>query len=165
MHTRRPERLKTFDYLGLHRYFLTFCTVDRQHVFVSAERVDEVRTQFLRAAADERFALLAYCFMPDHVHLLVEGQSDDSDGRRFVAHAKQLSGFHYKKRFGQPLWQKYGFERTLRTREDTLSVARYIFENPLRARLVDDVRKYPFVGSSVYSIEAIVEAVAMDQEW
>ena len=165
MHTRRPERLKTFDYLGLHRYFLTFCTIDRQHVFVSAERVDEVRTQFLRAAADGRFALLAYCFMPDHVHLLVEGQSDDSDGRRFVARAKQLSGFYYKKRFGQPLWQKYGFERTLRTQEGTLSVAKYILENPLRGRLVDDVRKYPFLGSAVYSIDAILEAVALDHEW
>ena len=165
MHTGKPERLRTFDYLGLYRYFLTFCTMRRHDAFVSAERVNEVLTHFLRAAADERFALLAYCFMPDHVHLLVAGQSDDSDGRRFIARAKQLSAFHYKKRFGQPLWQRYGFERTLRTQEDTLSVARYILENPLRARLVEDARKYPFLGSGVYTIDAILEAAALDRDW
>ena len=165
MLTGRPEHLRTFDYLGLYRYFLTFCTIRRQEAFVSAERVNEVLTKFLRAAADERFALLAYCFMPDHVHLLVEGQSDDSDGRRFIARAKQLSAFHYKKRFGQPLWQRYGFERTLRTQEDTLSVAKYILENPVRARLVQDVRQYPFSGSRVYTIDAILEAVAFRRTW
>jgi hypothetical protein len=33
--------------------------------------------------------------MPNHVHLLTEGQSEDSDGK-IITH-KQLSGFHFKK--------------------------------------------------------------------
>src|SRR5258707_1293021 len=31
-----PGHLKTFDYTGLHRYFLTFCTDKRRHLFVSS---------------------------------------------------------------------------------------------------------------------------------
>jgi putative transposase len=161
----RPEHLKTFDYLGPHRYFLTFCTFDRRRVFVTSDPVDTVRTQFLRAADDERFAFLAYCFMPDHVHLLVEGKSDDSECRRFFARAKQLSGFHYKKQFGEPLWQRYGFERTLRSDEATLSVARYILENPVRAGLVKCVEEYPFLGSDVYTTAEILEAVQVNGGW
>ena len=162
--TRRPEHLKTFDYTGLHRYFLTFCTFGRRRLFVTPAAVDSAHGQILRAASDERFALLTYCFMPDHVHLLVEGQSHDSNGRRFIARAKQLSEFHYKKEFGAPLWQRYGFEHTLRSDEGTLSVARYILENPIRAGLANSV-EYPFLGSRIYTITEILEAVQLNGRW
>jgi len=81
------------------------------------------------------------------------------------ARAKQLSGFHYTKAFREPLWQRYGFERTLRGDEGTLSVARYILENPVRAGIVRRVQDYPFSGSSVYTIDEILEAVQMKNSW
>jgi REP element-mobilizing transposase RayT len=99
--------------------------------------------------------------MPDHVHLLIQGEADDADCRSFIKHSKQCSGFHYKKTFGERLWQRYGYERTLRSDEATLSVARYIIENPLRARLVHAVEAYPFVGSDVYSVSQVLEAVRL----
>ena len=33
--------------------------------------------------------IVAYCFMPGHVHLLVEGCTDDADALAFVHQAKQ----------------------------------------------------------------------------
>jgi REP element-mobilizing transposase RayT len=48
-------------------------------VFVLEARVEVVREQILRASREERFALIAYCFMPDHLHLLVHGQAEDAD--------------------------------------------------------------------------------------
>jgi putative transposase len=165
MITNKPEHLKTFDYLGLHRYFLTFCTHARRRSFMTPDRVNLVLDHILRTASDGRFALLAYCFMPDHCHLLIEGQSDDSDCRRFITRAKQYSGFHYQRAFGERLWQRYGFERTLRGEDDTLSVARYILENPVRAGLAGRIADYPFLGSKVYSVDAIAEAVQMSSEW
>ena len=165
MITGKPEHLKTFDYLGPHRYFLTFCTFERRHIFLTRERTEAVHEQFLRASVDEGFAVLAYCFMPDHVHLLVEAQATDSDCRRFITRAKQLSAFHFHKMFGQRLWQRYGFERTLRSTDATLSVARYIVENPIRAGLVERIHDYPFLGSSVYSLDEILDAVQLCTEW
>ena len=103
--------------------------------------------------------------MPDHLHMLVEGQSAFSDCRRFIARAKQFSGFHYQKTFGERLWQRYGFERALRAEESALAVARYILENPIRTKLVARVEDYPFLGSSVYPVEAILEAVQMKVGW
>jgi len=97
--------------------------------------------------------------------MLVEGQADDSDCRQFISRAKQYSGFHYKAAFGQRLWQRYGYEHTLRSDESAISVARYIVENPIRARLVERIDEYPFSGSGVYSIEQIVEAVQLDGDW
>ena len=165
MVTDKPEHLKAFDYLGLHLYFLTFCTNQRHRLFVTADRVATARTQIVRAASEQRFALTAYCFMPDHCHLLVEGEADDSDCRRFIARAKQYSGFHYQAAFRQRLWQRYGHERVLRSDEAAVNVARYILENPIRARMVERIEDYPFSGSSVYTIEQLLEAVRLNNDW
>ncbi|NOT27616.1 MAG: transposase [Acidobacteria bacterium] len=165
MITNHPARLKTLNYRGLHRYVLTFCTHERRRLFVMADCVAVVYLQFLRAAAGSQMAILAYCFMPDHVHLLIEGLSDDSDGRLFIARAKQLSGFHFQKQFGVSLWQRYGFEHTLRDDEDALSVARYVLENPVRAGIVRQVQDYPFLGSNVYRLEEVLEALQMRHRW
>ena len=48
----------------------------------------------------------------------------------------------------------------LRDDESTLVVARYILENPVRAGLVSRVEDYLFVGSLVYELREILEAVA-----
>ena len=103
-------------------------------------------------------AVVAYCFMPDHLHLLVQGLTAESDCRRFISRAKQYSGFYYAEEYGVRLWQRYGFERVLREHEPTMVVARYILENPLRAGLAQRVDEYPYVGSLVYSLSALIEA-------
>jgi putative transposase len=97
--------------------------------------------------------------MPDHVHLLVEAERDRSDLKRFSKLVKQVAGFHFRRDTGQPLWQRYGYERVLRADEDSQSVARYIVENPLRARLALRVDDYPFWGSFEYSRDQLIEYV------
>jgi putative transposase len=157
-----PGHLPAANYLGLRRYFVTFCTHSRRPLFTAPDRVDLVRSQILRAAQANAFAISAYCFMPDHLHLLVEATADDADGLRFIGRAKQVSGFHHMQTFGVRLWQRYAFERILRNDEAVLGVARYILENPIRARLVERVEDYPFCGSVAYSLAEILEAAACD---
>jgi len=48
----------------------------------------------------------------------------------------------------------------LRSEDQTLPVARYILENPIRAGLAVSPTEYPFSGSTVHPKEAIVEATA-----
>ena len=163
MRTGKPDHLRAFDYIGLHRYSLTFCTFGRQRIFLGADHVAEVLTHFVQSATHERFALPAYCFMPAHVHLLIEAQADDSDCRAFIRRAKQFSGFYFKKRFGLSLWQRYGYEHVLRDDEATLAVARYIFNNPVRAGLANEPGEYPFLGSGVHSVSEILEAIQFDR--
>jgi putative transposase len=156
-----PEHLESFDYLGLYRHSLRFSTAARADHFVAPAHVEMVFEQIVRAASDERFAIVAYCFMPDHVHLLVEGLTDGSDCLAFIRRAKQFSGFYFKKAHGQRLWQRYGFERVLRNDESMLSVARYILENPVRAGLVARVEDYPFVGSQTHPLSEILEVIQL----
>ena len=153
-----PQPLRGFDYRGKYRYFITFCTYYRRPLFTSVEHVDLARTQILRAAGQESFDLIAYCFMPDHVHLLVSGSLPSSDGRRFIARAKQFSGFYYQKEFRERLWQRYSDEHVLRPEEDTFRFARYILENPVRAGLVRSLYDYPYLGCSGYTFDQILNA-------
>jgi putative transposase len=99
--------------------------------------------------------------MPDHVHLLVEGESSESDCRRFMTSAKRYSGFHHAAEFNERLWQRYCYEHVLREQECTLYVARYIVENPIRAGLVTRVEDYPFLGSAVFTLEELLEGVTL----
>ena len=160
MLTGTPGHLTAFDYLGLHRYSLTYCTNQRRPVFTKQEVVTLVLTQISRAAGENQFDIIAYCFMPDHLHLLVEGTADSSDCRQFIARLKQYSGYYFSAAYHEKLWQRYGFEHVLRDDEITMVVAKYLLENPIRAGLVKRVEDYPFLGSLVYSLADLLEAVA-----
>jgi REP-associated tyrosine transposase len=155
-----PQHLPAFDYRGFYRYFLTFCTFERNSYFVNSENVGLVLNQILRAGAQYQFAVIAYCFMPDHVHLFVEGTREDADLKTFIARAKQYSGFYFRRQTRNSLWQRYGFERMVREDDDTPSAIRYVIGNPVRAGLVQTPMDYPFWGSGVYSREALLEYAA-----
>jgi len=129
----RPKRLANVSYIGRARYFLTFCTYQRLKAFTDPDTAAQTLEQFRRTAASERFAILEYCVMPDHVHLLVEGMTTTSDLRRFVKMAKQRSGGVHRRRCGVRLWQEGYYERVLRDADDAPDFARYIINNPARS--------------------------------
>jgi putative transposase len=156
MRDTRP-RLDPVLYTGLQQYFLTFCTASRQRVFLDAATVGLVRDQILRSATDFYFAVIAYCFMPDHLHLLVEALRDDADAARFVHQAKQRSAYAFSRERGTQLWQPSFYDHILRGTDATLSVVRYILENPVRAGLVGAPQDYPFCAAPQYGIGEIME--------
>lgn len=102
-------------------------------------------------------SVYAYCFMPDHVHLLVQGGSD-SFLPDFVHDFKEAVGYEFKGLTGRMSWQRSYHDRILRTYEDLLGVARYIAWNPVRGRLVEEARDWPWLGSFEWERSALVEA-------
>jgi putative transposase len=159
MHTGRPQRLKTFDYVGYHRYSLTYCTYYRECIFVEPGAVRLVLSHILRAGAEQQFTIPASCFMPDHVHMLVHGNSEASDCRMFIKLSTQYAGYAYSQKYRRKLWQPWGFERVLRSDEQSHTVARYILENPVRAGIAKSVLDYRFVGSQLGSAKDVIEGL------
>ena len=136
------------------------CTWQRTRVFTDTGTVDPVWEQFRQTAEREHCEIVAYCFMPDHAHLLVAGADPSADFCRFVRHAKQQTGWRYKRKTGCALWQESYHDWILRGVESTASVAAYILGNPIRAGLVERVEDYPFWGSALYSREQLIEFVS-----
>jgi len=95
--------------------------------------------------------------MPDHLHLIVEGDRDDSDGKALVKAAKQYSAYHFKQANGYRLWERYGHDRVIRDDMELAMTVRYLVANPVRAGLVKHPGQYPFLGSGRYTVVELLE--------
>jgi putative transposase len=153
--THRPRRLDDVLYVGYERYHVTTCTHRRAPVFADAAAAAYAIVQLRRSASKHAFALAAYCFMPDHVHLLVYGTSLGSDFRAFVADFKQATGFAHRRATGRLLWQAGYHERVLRSDEQTEVAACYILGNPVRSGLTAAWGEYPHAGSDLFEYKTI----------
>jgi putative transposase len=96
--------------------------------------------------------------MPDHLHILAEGQTDSADLRGFISLAKQRSAYVARNSIRGRLWQVGYFDRGLRREDDAYAVARYIVQNAVREGLAESPIDYPFCGSSVWSKEYLIES-------
>src|ERR1700692_1181919 len=97
MISNRPRRLRGVSYIGYQRDFLTTCTANRNRAFEEDGVVRGCILQLRRSAERHGFALVAYCFLPDHLHLLVYGTSLDADLPAFMIHFKKVTGFEYSR--------------------------------------------------------------------
>ena len=105
MITDRPRRLAGVSYIGYQRYSLTLCTDFRRPTFQSEDVVNSVLEQLRQTCSLCTFALTAYCFMHDHLHVLATGQSESADLCDFVKRFKQSTAFAYRKDHKESLWQ------------------------------------------------------------
>ena len=145
----RP-RLKNFDYKGYHCYFVTICTHNKAPLFEDDSLVREL-IKTLRDKSDAfGFKVMVFCFMPDHIHLLLQGDSPDCDLKRFISAYKQSTGYQYKKK--SKLWQPSYYDHVLRKDEDMFSIAQYILGNPVRKNLATHFSEYRYVGSFTFDI-------------
>jgi putative transposase len=159
MKPRHAVPLVDFDYRGKHCYHVTWCCDARKVAFTDVDAVELVRAQILRASEPSGMNILAYCYMPDHLHLLVEGTTATADAKRFFRLAKQYSGYHYARAHRNRLWQRYGYEHLLRPDQLWEEVAKYILENPIRAGLAVTCDAYPFTGSEVFARRELMTRV------
>jgi len=77
--------------------------------------------------------------MPDHVHMLVCFPPEKIMSQVVGLWKRGLAKSHII------AWQRNFFEHRLRNDENIQQKADYILENPLRAGLVDDWQKWPYV--------------------
>ena len=153
----RLKRLPGVSYLGGSLYFLTFCVRDRLDVFVNADAVSSALRQIQHVARTRQFTILAYCFMPDHLHLIASGTAENADVKKLIARAKQYSGFNFKQEFGLCLWQRYGFERVIRDDMELACTIGYVVANPVRAGLASHPLMYPHLGSTQFQVAELLE--------
>ena len=162
-----PSRLSSISYCEQYPYFLTTCTQARARVLVCPVVVDLVMAQFLRSALDAGVAVLAYCVMPDHLHLLVEPDVKTIGVSAWMARSKQHSGHAWAQARDARLWQVGYHDRVLRSHEAVPRVIAYMLDNPVRAGLVEHTRDYPFWGSPTHSRGELltIAGEARDDRW
>ncbi|WP_411564017.1 REP-associated tyrosine transposase [Pseudomonas shirazensis] len=125
------------------RYLLTTVTHQREALFGQLHTARIVVQQLRLSDQEQDCQSLAWVVMPDHVHWLIELKSVTLGTlmRRFKSRSS-LALHKAGVRYG-PVWQAGYQDRALRREESMRSVATYIVENPVRAKLVDSVGDYP----------------------
>ncbi|MCU1239393.1 MAG: transposase [Candidatus Acidoferrum typicum] len=140
-------RLPLNRYVGTAWFFVTFCCEHREKIFANPTRakwfVDNLRSESLTHTV----AIHAYCIMPNHVHLLTQSQTPTTNLLQFLKSLKRKTGFAYKQKTAQQLWQKKSYDHALRSTDPTDQVAWYIWLNPVRANLCATANEYPWSGS------------------
>lgn len=152
---RKQNRLPLPNYADTHAYLLTLACDKRRREFNNA--LVAFCLHKLRAVAlKHRASVLLYCFMPNHLHLLLYS-ANPTFIPGFLRDFKQVTGYTFKRRTGRTLWQKSYHDHILRSDESLLDAARYILHNPVTAGLVTSPGDYPFTGSFVWERSVFVE--------
>ena len=157
--SRKPLRLKGFDYSTPGAYFITFCTHNRKNTLsriVGAihespeieltsygKIIDKIINNFpphLNAAIDK------YVIMPNHIHLIIMISNGDATRAiresplqsrsvisRTVGYLKMNSSKEIHRRFGDStIWQRGFHDHIIRDQSDYETIAKYVYENPIR---------------------------------
>ena len=148
--TRKPNRLKNYDYSSSGRYFITICTAEKQCLLSEISAVFDICDPYaLRLTAIGNVVKTAveqipvrypsvqvenYVIMPNHVHLLLlVGQ--DCDNRIEGPSVQTVIG-HFKRavsmELGSSIWQKGFHDHVIRSMRDYERHWNYIDSNPIK---------------------------------
>jgi putative transposase len=122
-----------------HHFYVTQCALPRgQDVLLPIAR--ELVEAFQHYHKIKRWFCRAYVIMPDHCHLLIIPNSDESISNLMRSWKGFISRNH------KIHWQKDFFECRLRSEESPVVKARYMELNPVRAGLVNDSKEWKWFG-------------------
>ncbi len=152
---RKEHRLDSELYQGAVRVSFTLCVKNRYPVFTATEIVDTCVNALKETLDKYDCENWIYVFMPDHVHLVLEGKSDGSDVLRAIALFKQKTGYCFSRFSPETKWQKSSYDHIHRKDEDLTKHIRYILNNPVRKGLCREWNEYPFKGSLHRNIDSV----------
>ena len=86
----------------------------------------------------------AYCLMPNHVHIIIVPSDEDRLRRAFAdAHRRYTGYMNARMRVTGHLWQSR-FGSVVMDEEHLMHAVRYISLNPVRAKLVERAKDWPW---------------------
>ena len=112
-------------------------------------RMAEIMQQTLCKFDGQRYRLLAWCIMPNHVHVLIEQQSSlakilqswkSYTGRWGLSHNAEL-GLGVP---GPQFWMREYWDRYIRDEEHFQATVQYIHDNPTKAGLCQEPHDWPW---------------------
>ena len=141
---RKQNRLTKYDYSTPNAYFITICTKNRKNLFwrdaeIIIDRPKNVLLADLGIIVQRSIENISkhypaisvdhYVIMPNHIHLLLQINTDVS-GRSMIAPTMSLMKGTVTKQAGFPVWQKGFYDHVIRNDNDYRDIWNYIEGNP-----------------------------------
>ncbi|MBI5893775.1 MAG: transposase [Deltaproteobacteria bacterium] len=146
------HRLSPSLYKGSIIVSFTACIAERRPVLNEMTIYQPLSQMLFNSLKKWNCDAHVFLFMPDHCHLLIQGNTDNSNLLAFMKDFKQRSGYWFSKNIPNVRWQKDFYDHILREDEDIKKQAYYILDNPVRKGLVSNWKEYKLKGSTIHDL-------------
>jgi putative transposase len=140
---------------------------NREKVFLDKEDYEKYLSLLETYSEKKETSILAYCLMPNHVHLLVRPSEDDGLAKMMQGITLCYTQYFNKKneRTGR-LWECRYHSTVVDEERYLWAVCRYIENNPLRARIVRKPEGYPYSSAKAHILgkkDPLLREVLLDK--
>lgn len=143
-----PRRARIKSESGF--YHVMIRAIDRQIIFKDEEDYDKYRSVFNSYRKEYGIKLLAWCMMPNHVHLLIKDTSDSISSFFRVFGTVFVSWYNAKyNRIGHLFQDRFRSE-PIESTAYLLKAIRYIHFNPVKAKICQDPAVYKYSSYAYY---------------
>lgn len=112
--------------------------------WLKEDRIAEIVANSIRFHDGNWFDVLAYCIMPNHVHLVLapyeSSENADYSLTRIMHNIKRNSANHANKALGRTgaFWQHENYDHFARDEKELERIIKYVLYNPVKAKLVKE---------------------------
>ena len=141
------------NYIPGGTFFFTQVTHQRKPYFQSHETNFQLLEIIHKVQSSKPFELLAYCFIPDHIHLLIQLPIGDSDFSYRMREIKRLTTVFLRKKSNNPnliIWQNRFWEHTIRDEKDLKIHFDYIHYNPVKHGIAESFDEWEWSSNRDY---------------
>jgi REP element-mobilizing transposase RayT len=153
---KSPEEIYNIEMKHFGRYdeWLDRCVSGPR--WLADETVARTLSEKIHAMDGQHFRVLAYCIMPNHVHLLIESiiaeylkhrgktaKSPITDALRLLKGNTGRSCNLLLQQSGA-FWHHESYDHYARDEQELERIIKYILHNPVQAKLVEDWKKWQF---------------------
>jgi REP element-mobilizing transposase RayT len=129
---------------SMDTYHIMLRGINKRDIFLAKDDYHKFLYYVLRAKEKHTFHVYAYCLMTNHVHILIEPESDELGDivRRITVGYAQYYNNKYAR--NGHLFQNRFKSEPVEDRRAFLTVLRYIHQNPVKAGMVRHISEYPW---------------------
>ena len=149
----KHHRLPPIAYKGHTAVVFTANIQGRKRLFNEKGIFEVFQKMLLKELESHNCSSYVYVFMPDHLHIIIAGESDGASVKKCMDMFKQRTGFWLYKHKPDIRWQKDYYDHKIRNERDMTAQIRYILQNPVHAGLESSWKKYPYKGSTKYNLD------------
>ena len=120
-----------------HAVFITWRALPNK-VLTQVRIADMICEAILYGEKTERYHLLAWVIMPDHVHLVIIPKKSLKEIMRWLKTATASRANAILGTTGRPFWTREYYDRWMRTERELSEAIAYVEANPVRRGLTAD---------------------------
>ncbi|MDZ7345719.1 MAG: transposase [candidate division KSB1 bacterium] len=146
LHWREGLAADSKETVELRKRIEQYADSGRGACYLRNERIARLVQDALKYFDGERYRLIAWCIMPNHVHVLIEVM--DVSLSKILQSWKSYTAHEANKLLGRSgaFWGPDYFDRYIRDEKHFQATVKYILQNPVKARLVDRPEQWPWAG-------------------